>query len=38
MSKNQLKLIVQDWIDKEIAGFKGLRPIGEDTRDREKDE
>jgi hypothetical protein len=38
MSKNQLKLIVQDWIDKEIAGFKGPGPIREDTRDREKHE
>ena len=34
MSKDQLKLIVQDWIDKEIAGFKGPRLICEDIRDK----
>jgi hypothetical protein len=28
MSKDQMKLIVQDWIDQEIAEFKGRDPVG----------
>jgi hypothetical protein len=27
MSKDQMKLIVQDWIDREIAEFKGRHPV-----------
>ena len=36
MSRNQMKLIVQDWIDKEIADLKGRVPAGVPARDPEK--
>jgi serine/threonine-protein kinase RIO1 len=36
MSKDQMKLIVQDWIDKEIADLKGRRPASVPVPDPEE--
>jgi hypothetical protein len=36
MSKDQMKLIVQDWIDKEIADVKGRIPAGAPAPDPEE--
>jgi hypothetical protein len=36
MSRDQVKLIVQDWIDKEIAELKGRVPAGAPATDPEK--